>query len=213
MYDFNNKTDVETAVNKLAAAANNGELYIIADEAFYGHDYNNTSGRFSEFVTHLSNRVPSLHLWAASVDRVRVPPCVSVETLTRPLRCPPAVVKEIEKSRDIDGRRPEDCERCADNIVNLLVELRVGQSGHDLQYRDTVILCDVPRDNLPVVSRLRARGLPVQVVTSRDDEAAIRDLAVTMNDTIMVTDRMSVTASIILIFTIVINGSFIVINN
>nr|KAG5690918.1 hypothetical protein BaRGS_003409 [Batillaria attramentaria] len=212
MYNFKYKTDVETAVNELAAAANNGELYIIADEAFYGDRFN-PIGRFSEFVTHLSNRVPSLHLWAAAVDRVRVPPCVSVETLTRPLRCPPAIVTEIVKSRDIDGNRPEYCKRCADNIVNLLVELRVGQSGHDLQYRDTVILCDEPRDNLRVVRRLRARGLPVQVVTSRDDEAAIRDLAVTMKDTIMLVNRMSVTASIILIFTIVINSSFIVINN
>nr|KAG5699983.1 hypothetical protein BaRGS_001802 [Batillaria attramentaria] len=130
MYDFNKKADVETAVNELAAAANNGELYIIADEAFYGRDSYKPSGRFSEFVTHLSNRVPSLHLWAAAVDRVR--------------------------------------------------------------YRDTVILCHEPRDDLPVVSRLRARGLPVQVVTSGDDEAAIRDLAVTMKDTIMVTDRTSV---------------------
>nr|KAG5692721.1 hypothetical protein BaRGS_033832 [Batillaria attramentaria] len=165
MYNFNNKTNVKTAVNELAAAANNGELYIIADEAFYG------------------------------------------------------------------AGLPENCERCADNIVNLLVELRVGQSGHDLQYRDTVILCDGPRDNLPVVSRLRASGLPVQVVTIDDDEAAIRDLAVAMNDTIMsdpprdalyirtgfgiltLVNRMSVTASIILIFTIVINSSFIVINN
>nr|KAG5692727.1 hypothetical protein BaRGS_033838 [Batillaria attramentaria] len=212
MYNFKNKTDVETAVNELAAAANNGELYIIADEASYGNDYN-TSGRFSEFVTHLSNRVPSLHLWAAAVDRVRVPPCVSVETLTRPLRCPPAIVTEIKKSLDIDGRRPENCERCADNIVNLLVELRVGQSGHDLQYRDTVILCNEPRDDLPVVSRFRARGLPVQVVTSRDDEAAIRDVAVAMKDTIVLVNRMSVTASIILIFTIVINSSFIINNN
>nr|KAG5692757.1 hypothetical protein BaRGS_033868 [Batillaria attramentaria] len=213
MYNFNNKTDVETAVNELAAAANNGELYIIADEAFYDDPYDyNTSGRFSEFVTHLSNRVPSLHLWAAAVDRVRVPPYVSVETLTRPLRCPPAVVTEVEKSRDIDDSWPENCEGCADNIVNLLVELRVGQSGHGVQYRDTVILCDEPRDNLPVVSRLRARGLPVQVVTSDDDEAAIRDVAVAMKDTIMLVNRMSVTASIILIF-IVINSSFIVINN
>nr|KAG5699960.1 hypothetical protein BaRGS_001779 [Batillaria attramentaria] len=151
MYDFNNETDVETAVNELAAAANNGELYIIADEAVYGDTYYNPSGRFSEFVTLLSNRVPSLHLWAAAVDRVRVPPCVSVETLTRPLRCPPAIVTEIEKS----GDRPEECEGCADNIVNLLVELRVGQSGHDLQYRDTVILCGVPRDDLPVSDPLR----------------------------------------------------------
>nr|KAG5700016.1 hypothetical protein BaRGS_001835 [Batillaria attramentaria] len=142
MYDFNNKTDVETAVNELAAAAKNGELYIIADEAFYGGGYI-TSGRFSEFVTHLSNRV-----------------------------------------------LPEKCKRCADNIVNLLVELRVGQSGQELQYRDTVILCYTPRDDLPVVSRLRARGLPVQVVTSGDDEAAIRDVAVTMKDTIMVTHSL-----------------------
>nr|KAG5701733.1 hypothetical protein BaRGS_004335 [Batillaria attramentaria] len=37
--------------------------------------------------------------------------------------------------------------------------------SQDLQYRDTIILCPVPRDNTPVVSRLRARGLPVQVVT------------------------------------------------
>nr|KAG5701723.1 hypothetical protein BaRGS_004325 [Batillaria attramentaria] len=153
MYDFDSKTDVETAVNELAAAANNGELYIIADEAFNGSDRNNTSGRFSEFVTHLSNRVPSLHLWAAAVERVRVPSCVSVETLTRPLRCPPAVVREVEKAWQIDGGRglPEYCERCADNITDILVELRVGQSGQDLQYRDAIILCPVARDDLPVV--------------------------------------------------------------
>nr|KAG5692753.1 hypothetical protein BaRGS_033864 [Batillaria attramentaria] len=130
MYNFNNETDVETAVNELAAAANNGELYIIADEAFYG-----------DSVLRLQHT-----------------------TRTR-------------EYGDI-GIRTEYCERCADNIVNLLVELRVGQSGHDLQYRDTVILCDVPRDDLPVL-----------------------------------VNRMSVTASIILIFTIVINSSFIVINN
>nr|KAG5687296.1 hypothetical protein BaRGS_016897 [Batillaria attramentaria] len=78
----------------------------------------------------------------------------------------------------ISGHLPEDCERCADDITHILVEkLRVGQSGHDLQYRDTIILCFSPHDDLPVVSRLRARGVPVQVVTSRDDEAAIRNVA------------------------------------
>nr|KAG5705332.1 hypothetical protein BaRGS_011104 [Batillaria attramentaria] len=76
------------------------------------------------------------------------------------------------------GALPEDCERCADDVTHILVEeLRVGQSGHDLQYRDTIILCVAPRDDRPVVSRLRARGVPVQVVTSRDDEAAIRNVA------------------------------------
>nr|KAG5694962.1 hypothetical protein BaRGS_024145 [Batillaria attramentaria] len=136
MYNFDNETDVETAVNELAAAANNGELYVIADEAFcYGFSVLNPSDRFSEFVTHLSNRVPSLHLWAAAVDRVRTAP---------------------RSGRYSTGH---------------------GHRGHDLQYRDTAILCPAPRDDLPVVSRLRARGVPVQVVTSDDDEAAIRNVA------------------------------------
>nr|KAG5701734.1 hypothetical protein BaRGS_004336 [Batillaria attramentaria] len=105
----------------------------------------------------------------------------------------PPVVREVEKSGKIDGDWPDDCERCADNIVDILVELRVGQSGQDLQYRDTIILCAVPRDNLPVVSRLRARGLPVQVVTSRDDEAAVRDVALSMRNEITVADQWTVT--------------------
>nr|KAG5686185.1 hypothetical protein BaRGS_012403 [Batillaria attramentaria] len=149
MYNFHNKTDVENAVNKLAAAANNGELYVIADEAFYGYSsLFNPSDMFSEFVTHLSNRVPSLHLGL-----------------------------------------PENCERCADDITRILVEeLRVGQSGHDLQYQDTIILCGIPRDDLPVVSRLRARGVPVQVVTSGDDEAAIRNVALSTGNQVTVTN-------------------------
>nr|KAG5705336.1 hypothetical protein BaRGS_011108 [Batillaria attramentaria] len=61
-------------------------------------------------------------------------------------------------------------------------------SGHDLQYRDTIILCVGPRDDLPVVSRLRARGVPVQVVTSRDDEAAIRNVALSTGNQVTVTD-------------------------
>nr|KAG5687302.1 hypothetical protein BaRGS_016903 [Batillaria attramentaria] len=61
-------------------------------------------------------------------------------------------------------------------------------SGHDLQYRDTIILCLVPRDDMPVVSRLRARGVPVQVVTSDDDEAAIRNVALSTGNQVTVTD-------------------------
>nr|KAG5694432.1 hypothetical protein BaRGS_017465 [Batillaria attramentaria] len=142
MYNFKNETDVETAVKKLEAAANNGELYVIADEAVSGSDLINTSDMFSEFVTHLSNRI-----W------------------------------------------PENCGGCANAITHILVEeLRVGQSGHDLQYRDTIILCREPRDDLLVVSRLRARGVPVQVVTSRDDEAAIRNVALSTGNQVTVTD-------------------------
>nr|KAG5694424.1 hypothetical protein BaRGS_017457 [Batillaria attramentaria] len=195
MYNFNNKTDVETAVNKLAAAANNGELYVIADEAFYTSYLSNPSDMFSEFVTHLSNRVPSLHLWAAAVERVRrvlgysssATPAPTdgpkVRTVQHETRTPGS--GDVTPSPGHTGIRPEDCERCADDITHILVEeLRVGQSGHDLQYRDTIILCNGPRDNLPVVSRLRARGVPVQVVTSDDDEAAIRNVALSTDKTV-----------------------------
>nr|KAG5687291.1 hypothetical protein BaRGS_016892 [Batillaria attramentaria] len=119
---------------------------------------------------------------------------------------------------------PEDCERCADDITRILVdELRVGQSGHDLQYRDTIILCPVPRDDRPVVSRLRARGVPVQVVTS-DDEAAIRNVALSTGNQVTVTDWSVVSGlerrvvvvmgtTTIIIIIIINNNSFIIINN
>nr|KAG5694438.1 hypothetical protein BaRGS_017471 [Batillaria attramentaria] len=189
MYNFNNKTDVETAVNKLAAAANNGELYVIADEAcHYDSDLLTPSDMFSEFVTHLSNRVSSLHLWAAAVDRVRrvlgysssATPAPTdgpkVRTVQHGTRTPGS--GDVTLSPGHTAILSEDCELCADDITHILVEeLRVGQLGHDLQYRDTIILCVRPRDDLPVVSRLRARGVPVQVVTSDDDEAAIRNVA------------------------------------
>nr|KAG5694426.1 hypothetical protein BaRGS_017459 [Batillaria attramentaria] len=195
MYNFN-ETDVETAVNKLAAAANNGELYVIADEAYYGSSLYNPSDMFSEFVTHLSNRVPSLHLWAAAVDRVRRVPEYSSSATPAPTDGPKVRTVQhatrtpgsgyVTPSPGHTGHLPEDCERCADDITRILVEeLRVGQSGHDLQYQDTIILCGIPHDYLPVVSRLRARGVPVQVVTSRDDEAAILNVALSTDKTVV----------------------------
>nr|KAG5686183.1 hypothetical protein BaRGS_012401 [Batillaria attramentaria] len=87
------------------------------------------------------------------------------------------------------GIRPEDCERCADDITRILVdELRVGQSGHDLQYRDTIILCLAPRDEpacgqqTPCARRARAGG------DVSDDEAAIRNVALSTGNQVTVTD-------------------------
>nr|KAG5700000.1 hypothetical protein BaRGS_001819 [Batillaria attramentaria] len=131
MYKFDNEGEVETAVNELAAASNDGELFVVVDEAFRGYQ------------TPLPGHT---------------------------------------------GDCPEKCERCADDIADLMQELRVGQLGQDLQYWDTIILCDTPRDDLPVVSRFRARGLPVEVVTSDGDEAAIRDVALAVRDVVTVTD-------------------------
>nr|KAG5685618.1 hypothetical protein BaRGS_001499 [Batillaria attramentaria] len=219
MYDVeNNEGDVETAVNTLAAAASNGELYVITDEVGYG--------KFDQFCSLLANRVPDLHLWAAAVERVSKVTRLTEHRLTTPVRSPPAVMREVQRSvaindvivprysssatpaptdgpevrklrhynpgdryqRPMSGHTldwPEKCERCGDNIADLLKELRVGQS--DLQYRDTIIVCDHPRDNMPVVSSLRARGLPVHVVTSSQGEAVIRDVALGERDAVTVT--------------------------
>ncbi|XP_025111876.1 uncharacterized protein LOC112574796 [Pomacea canaliculata] len=49
------------------------------------------------FCEKLLAQVPRLHLWAASCYNKNCPPSWQVEHLTRPLRSPPAVVREIKK--------------------------------------------------------------------------------------------------------------------
>nr|KAG5711617.1 hypothetical protein BaRGS_016799 [Batillaria attramentaria] len=206
VFDFlRNEGDVEAAVNTLEAAgkARDGQLYVIADEAW--PDY--LGERFSDFCTQLTAKVPTVNLWAAAVRRDVIPACLTEERLTTPLRCPPAVVLEVAQSGDIDGSHvhsytssatlaptdgppvrwlrhqgqpeheevddPQHCERCGHAIADLLGELRVGLSGQAcLQYRDILILARDPRGDLAVVRGLRARGVPVQVVTLDDRDAA-----------------------------------------
>nr|KAG5697663.1 hypothetical protein BaRGS_011212 [Batillaria attramentaria] len=87
--------NVRDAVETLKKAAVNGELYVIADEAG-PDDSNNTA--FQQFCEQLNAAVPDLHLWAAAVQHGHKPDCLQEERLTVPLRCPPAVVKEVEKA-------------------------------------------------------------------------------------------------------------------
>ena len=53
---------------------------------------------FTEFFTALQARVPALSLWAAGPRPPRIPPWMSVHSLSIPLRCPPAVHREVEQA-------------------------------------------------------------------------------------------------------------------
>ncbi|XP_025112556.1 uncharacterized protein LOC112575146 isoform X2 [Pomacea canaliculata] len=99
-YDFTHDEDVEKAVNDLSQAAMGGSLYVIADEA--GPEYGPVS-QYQTFCAKLLTRVPRLHLWSASCYHGHAPAGWQVEYLTRPLRSPPAVVREVEQDLAITG--------------------------------------------------------------------------------------------------------------
>lgn len=58
---------------------------------------------FKAFCENLLTRVPHLHLWAASCKHGIVPSGWQMECFTRPLRCPPAVLKEVEMAEQMDN--------------------------------------------------------------------------------------------------------------
>ncbi|XP_025112758.1 uncharacterized protein LOC112575254 [Pomacea canaliculata] len=94
-FDQTQDEDVEKAVNDLTQAARGGSVYVIADEA---------GGEFKTFCDKLLTRVPRLHLWAASCFHAYAPAGWQVEYFTRPLRSPPAVIREVEKDGFITDR-------------------------------------------------------------------------------------------------------------
>ena len=59
------------------------------------------SGELPDFCRQLQAAVPNLTLWAAGIWPLQSPPAwLTVEdTLTTPLRCPPAVQRQVEQSR------------------------------------------------------------------------------------------------------------------
>ncbi|XP_025114137.1 uncharacterized protein LOC112576099 [Pomacea canaliculata] len=94
LYHLIGDKDVEKAVNDLSQAARGESLYVIADEVgSYGYRISN----FQTLCDKLLTQVPRLHLWAASCFNKYAPTGWQVEYLTRPLRSPPAVVREIEQ--------------------------------------------------------------------------------------------------------------------
>ncbi|KAL8597213.1 hypothetical protein ACOMHN_051526 [Nucella lapillus] len=88
------------------------------------------------------------------------------------------------------GGPPWECDVCTDDVLQFLtMELRVGQTGQDLQYRDVIILCHyVPRADVAMVRCLLQGGVPVRVTSSPPSPDDVEELALAATDVVMVTD-------------------------
>ncbi|XP_025078810.1 uncharacterized protein LOC112554947 [Pomacea canaliculata] len=104
-YELYSCKDMEKAVNDLSQAASGGSLYVIADEVLSQKSFGYRINTFQNFCELLLTRVPRLHLWAASCFHNYAPAGWQVEYLTRPLRSPPAVVREVEQDSGITRYR------------------------------------------------------------------------------------------------------------
>ncbi|XP_025112559.1 uncharacterized protein LOC112575149 [Pomacea canaliculata] len=100
LYELDDDKVLEKAVNDLSQASGEGSLYVIADEVVSGD-----RPSFEIFCDKLLTNVPCLHLWAASCFHGDAPNGWQVEYLTRPLRSPPAVVREVEQDVMISSDR------------------------------------------------------------------------------------------------------------
>ncbi|XP_025113139.1 uncharacterized protein LOC112575467 isoform X1 [Pomacea canaliculata] len=100
-YHLHDDKDEEKTVNELSQISSGGLLYVIADEAVSDYRIN----YFENFCKNLLTRVPRLHLWAASCFHKHAPAGWQVAHLTRPLRSPPSVVREVEQDVWIFTRR------------------------------------------------------------------------------------------------------------
>ncbi|XP_025111934.1 uncharacterized protein LOC112574831 [Pomacea canaliculata] len=105
LYNLNDDKHVEEAINDLSQAAIGGSLYVIADEVMSELSVGNTMKNFQTLCDKLLTQVPRLHLWAASCYHGDAPTGWQVEYLTRPLRSPPAVVREVEQDEKITRHR------------------------------------------------------------------------------------------------------------
>ncbi|XP_070207994.1 uncharacterized protein [Littorina saxatilis] len=84
----------ENVVKKLLAHVKDGSLFILLDEV----DFSGGAGqRHRKLVKRLTDKVPRLHLWAACVQHTNIPSELHHEQFTSPLRCAPAVLREIKK--------------------------------------------------------------------------------------------------------------------
>ncbi|XP_025113483.1 uncharacterized protein LOC112575710 [Pomacea canaliculata] len=98
-YHLDQGEDVDKAVDDLSKAVKGDTLYVIADEAARPH-------WFSPLCDKLLRQVSRLHLWAASCFHGYAPTGWPVEYLTRPLRSPPAVVREVVQDVRMSALEP-----------------------------------------------------------------------------------------------------------
>ncbi|XP_025113321.1 uncharacterized protein LOC112575586 [Pomacea canaliculata] len=101
LYEIDGVKSLKKALRDLSRAANGGALYVIADEVAGSY----RSPYFPLLCDKLLTYIPRVHLWAASCFHERAPAGWQVEYLTRPLRSPPAVVREVERDEMITRSR------------------------------------------------------------------------------------------------------------
>ncbi|XP_025107255.1 uncharacterized protein LOC112571998 isoform X2 [Pomacea canaliculata] len=97
-FNFGDDKDVEKAVTDLSQDALGKQLHVVADEV--GPDYGRPQA-FKTFCEKLLKQVPDLHLWAASCRYNLSPRGWEQEHLTKPLRSPPVVVREVAQASEI----------------------------------------------------------------------------------------------------------------
>ncbi|XP_025078806.1 uncharacterized protein LOC112554942 [Pomacea canaliculata] len=93
----------EKAINDLSQAAKGRSLYVIADEVGSEYSVDYRINNLQTLCQLLLTQVPRLHVWAASCFNAYTPAGWQVEYLTRPLRSPPAIVREVEQDARITG--------------------------------------------------------------------------------------------------------------
>ncbi|XP_025112652.1 uncharacterized protein LOC112575196 [Pomacea canaliculata] len=105
LYHLYDGDEVKKAVNDLSQAAMGGSLYVIVDEVVGELSRSYRINNFQTLCKKLLKQVPRLHLWAGSCFHRHAPAGWQVEYLTRPLRSPPAVVREVEHVERITRHR------------------------------------------------------------------------------------------------------------
>ncbi|XP_025112612.1 uncharacterized protein LOC112575170 isoform X2 [Pomacea canaliculata] len=91
--NFNIKKEMKEILDMLTTQdKKNMPLCVIASEVDFGGKY------FKTFVESLSRQNPNLVLWATSSTSQNVPDGWKVQTFTRALTCPPAVVREASRA-------------------------------------------------------------------------------------------------------------------
>ena len=60
--------------------------------------------QFGQFIQKLRAEVPAFSLWAAGVRLLQsLPQWLTVQTLSTPMRCPPAVMREVMQDQVLNG--------------------------------------------------------------------------------------------------------------
>ncbi|KAK7461549.1 hypothetical protein BaRGS_00038695 [Batillaria attramentaria] len=102
---------------------------------------------------------------------------------------PKSIALRHRRQKDHDDvTHPKKCKRCGIIIAEKLASLDVGTDNpRGLKYRDVLILCSNPDENLGMVCGLKGKGIPVLVVGSKADDDLIRKMALMETDKVIVT--------------------------